>query len=56
MTDVKAIIPANEYIELLHKVLEMNEYIVRQNSLIIQSITLPQLIIKPQGGNNDKSG
>lgn len=53
MTDVKAIVPANEYIELLNKILEMNENIVRQNSLIIQSITLPQLIIRPQGGNNE---
>ena len=53
MTDVKAIAPASEYIEILNKVLEMNEQIVRQNSLIIQSITLPKLIIKPQGENND---
>jgi hypothetical protein len=53
MTDVKAIVPAYEYIEILNKVLEMNENIVRQNSLIIQSITLPQLIIRPQGENND---
>ena len=53
MTDVKAILPANEYIEIINKVLEMNDKIVRQNSLIIQSITLPQLIIRPQGENND---
>ena len=52
MDNVKAIVPANEYIEILNKVLDMNEKLVRQNSLIIQSITLPQLIIKAQGDNN----
>ncbi len=52
MDNVKAIVPANEYIEILNKVLDMNEKLVKQNSLIIQSITLPQLMIKAQGDNN----
>lgn len=53
MDNVKAIVPDNKYIEILNKVLDMNEKIVRQNSLIIQSIALPQLMIKAQGDNND---
>ena len=53
MDNVKVIVPASEYIEILNKVLDMNEKMVRQNSLIIQAITMPQLMIKPQGDNND---
>jgi hypothetical protein len=43
---VQAILPAQEYVDILKQVLEMNEAIVRQNALIVQSVTLPQLIIK----------
>ncbi len=43
---VKAIIPAQEYVDVLKQVLEINQMLVKQNSLIVQSITLPQLIIK----------
>jgi hypothetical protein len=46
MTDIKAILPASEYIEIMKQVLETNREIVRQNSLIIQTITLPQLFVK----------
>ena len=43
---VKAIVPAQEYVDVLKQVLEMNQAIVRQNALIVQSVTLPLLIIK----------
>jgi hypothetical protein len=47
MTDkIQAILPAKEYIDILTQVLEMNKEIIRQNSLIVQAISLPQLIIK----------
>jgi hypothetical protein len=42
----QVILPAQEYIDILTQVLEMNQAIVRQNSLIVQAISLPQLIIK----------
>ena len=46
-------IPNEAFIALLRDVLETNDRIVKQNALIVQSLTLPQLIIKPQGENND---
>lgn len=46
MSEIKAIVPAEEYVEMMKQVIEINKEIVRQNALIIQAITLPQLIIK----------
>ena len=46
-------VSSKDYIALLRDVLETNDRIVKQNALIVQSLTLPQLIIKPQGENND---
>jgi hypothetical protein len=43
----QAILPADEYVDILRRVLEINEKIVKQNSLVIQSVTLPQLLINP---------
>jgi hypothetical protein len=43
----QAIVPAQEYVEILKRVLDMNEQIVKQNSLVIQSVTLPQLMVRP---------
>ncbi len=43
---VQAIIPAEKYVELLNLVLEMNQQIVKQNALIVQSVTMPQLVYK----------
>ncbi len=43
----QAILPADEYVDILRRVLEINEKIVKQNSLVIQSVTLPQLMVKP---------
>jgi uncharacterized protein (UPF0216 family) len=43
----QAIVPAQEYVEILKRVLDMNEQIVRQNTLVIQSVTLPQLMVRP---------
>jgi uncharacterized protein (UPF0216 family) len=43
----QAILPAQEYVEILKRVLDMNEQIVKQNSLVIQSVTLPQLMVRP---------
>ena len=43
----QAIVPAQEYVEILKRVLDMNEQIVKQKSLVIQSVTLPQLMVRP---------
>jgi len=43
---VQAIVPAEKYIEILNSVLEMNQQIVKQNALIVQSVTMPTLIYK----------
>jgi hypothetical protein len=44
---VKAILPSDEYVAILKRVLEMNEQIIKQNALVIQCVTLPQLMVKP---------
>ena len=44
---------SKDYIALLRDILEINDRIVKQNALIVQSLTLPHLIIRPQGENND---
>ena len=46
-------VSSKDYIALLRDVLETNDRIVKQNALIVQSLTLPHLIIRPQGENND---
>jgi hypothetical protein len=46
-------VSSKDYIALLRDVLETNDRIVKQNALIVQSLTLPHLIIGPQGENND---
>lgn len=46
---VKAILQAAEYVDLLKRVVEMNEAIIKQNALIVQSVTLPQLLVKGDG-------
>ena len=46
MNTPQAIVPAKEYVDLLKRILEVNEQIIRQNALIVQSVTLPSLIIK----------
>ncbi len=43
----QAILPADEYVAILTRVLEMNEQIIKQNALVIQSVTLPQLMVRP---------
>ena len=43
----QAILPADEYVDILRRVLEINEKIVKQNALVIQCVTLPQLMVKP---------
>ncbi len=45
-------LPNKDFIALLRDVLETNDRIVRQNAMIVQSLTLPQLLLK--GENNDK--
>lgn len=45
--NVKAILPSDEYVAILRRVLEMNEQIIKQNALVIQSVTLPQLMVRP---------
>jgi len=42
----QVILPAQEYIDILRQVLEMNQAIIRQNALIVQSITLPLVYVK----------
>jgi hypothetical protein len=42
----QAILQAEEYVSLLRQVLDMNEQILKQNSLIVQSVTMPQLLVK----------
>lgn len=37
-----------QYMEALMRVLEVNQMIAKQNALIVQALTLPQLIIKPE--------
>ena len=37
-----------QYIEALMRVLEINQMIAKQNALIVQAITLPHLMIKPE--------
>ena len=37
-----------QYIEALMRVLEINQMIAKQNALIVQALTLPQLMIKPE--------
>jgi hypothetical protein len=44
----QAIVPVAEYVEILKRVLDMNEQIVRQNTLIVQSVTMPQLLVKAE--------
>ena len=39
-------------IDILMRVIELNEAIVKQNELIVQALTLPSLIIK--GNRNDQ--
>lgn len=46
-------VSSKDYIALLRDVLETNDRIVEQNALIVQSLVLPQLIIRPQGEIND---
>ena len=36
------------YMEALMLVLEINQMIAKQNALIVQALTLPQLMIKPE--------
>jgi len=46
-------VSSKDYIALLRDVLETNDRIVKQNALIVQSLTLPHLIIRPQGDGWD---
>ena len=46
-------VSSEDYIALLRDVLETNDRIVKQNAMIVQALTLPQLIIRAQGENND---
>lgn len=38
--------PNEAFIALLRDVLEINDRIVQQNAMIVQSLTLPQLLVK----------
>lgn len=51
MIEVKQPEIPQEVHEQLIKILEINSQIVRQNALIVQSITLPTLIIKGNSHN-----
>ncbi len=43
----QAILPADEYVARRTRVLEMNAQIIKQSALGMQSVTLPQLMVKP---------
>jgi len=43
---VQAIVPAEQYVELLKQVLEMNKIIVEQNASIVRCVTMPPLVYK----------
>ena len=43
--------PDQESVELLKKIVEINEQVVKQNAVIIQALTLPALI---NGGSTDE--
>jgi len=47
MTELKQEQPASEQIQILLKVIELNELIAKQNSVIIQALTLPRFIVRP---------
>lgn len=51
MIEVKQPEIPQEVHEQLIKILEINEQIVRQNALIVQSITIPAMIIKGDSYN-----
>ena len=52
MIELKQENPAPILNEILLQVIQLNENIVRQNALIIQSLTLPALIVKGDEKNN----
>lgn len=39
-------VPSKDFIDLLRDVLETNDRIVKQNAMIVQALTLPQLFAK----------
>lgn len=39
---------SNETLELLRRILELNESIAKQNGLLVQALTLPRMIIEPK--------
>lgn len=39
-------VPSKDFIALLRDVLETNDRIVKQNAMIVQALTLPQLFVK----------
>ena len=47
MTELKQEQPASEQIQILLKVIELNELIAKQNSVILQALTLPRFIVRP---------
>jgi hypothetical protein len=47
MTELKQEQSASEQIQILLKVIELNELIAKQNSVIIQALTLPRFIVRP---------
>ena len=47
MTELKQEQPVPEQIQILLRVIELNELIAKQNSVIIQALTLPRFIVRP---------
>lgn len=47
MNELKQEQPMPEQIEILLRVIQLNELIAKQNSVIIQALTLPRFIVRP---------
>jgi hypothetical protein len=47
MTELKQEQPAPELIQTLLRVIELNELIAKQNGVIIQALTLPRFMVRP---------
>ena len=47
MTELKQEQPVPEQIQILLRVIELNELIAKQNSVIIQALTLRRFIVRP---------
>ena len=54
MIELKQENPAPIPNEILLRIIQLNEAVVRQNALIIQALTLPALIVKGEEKNHDQ--